>query len=182
MHRLTKAECSILERIAKYGEKTDYDLSEKDKVAADSTVWKALRNLEKLDLIEIKREEPFRIPGKNKKYYGLTFRGIIASIKMGVHLNIIQEREKLVTKWIQKARDIDNELKISRLFNLTSKTKEKRLEILRNMLSENMKEASEELEKFLSHFDLDFSSNILIIQEWLWYLSLHTLANHVQTA
>lgn len=66
-----------------------------------------MKKLEKNGYIEIKREEPFRIRGRKKKIYGLTFRGLIAAIRQKEsweHIDDIANRQKallplLFGKW-----------------------------------------------------------------------------------
>lgn len=53
---------------------------EKNKAGAESTIYESLKRLK--GYVELKREEPFpKIKGKNKKYFGLTFRGLILALK-----------------------------------------------------------------------------------------------------
>jgi len=180
---LSEKEGKILREIAR-DYKTRYQLHQLLKVAADSTVHKALKKLMKLELIEVKREEPFsRIPGMNKKYFGVTFRGLIAALKNdSVKLQQIQQREELVTDWVRKVQKFDNENKISQVFHIESFSKDKRLQILQNLLIEEMKDCPPELEQFLKHYDLDYSTDAMIFGEWVWHIVLRKGAGLVKLA
>jgi len=168
MIELTKTEKEILKRIALNGYKTDYELSEKDRVAADSTVYNALRKFEKLGLIEVKHEEPFsKIPDKIKKrYYGLTFRGLIMALKIeGVKLHLVKNKEELLMLWIQTISRIDSVLKVSEtLFKLKETDTQKQLKAT---IIEHLQKYPEEVEEFLKHYDLDYSDDFLIFTEWV---------------
>ena len=69
----------ILQVLAKSEEpRTHYQLWKKDKVASSNkTVLKALSNLERIHMIEFKREEE----GRKRKLYNLTFTGLITCLR-----------------------------------------------------------------------------------------------------
>lgn len=69
----------ILQVLAKSKEpRTHYQLWKKDKVASSNkTVLKALSNLERIHMIEFKREKE----GRKRKLYNLTFTGLIACLR-----------------------------------------------------------------------------------------------------
>jgi len=74
----------ILEFLAKNGTSTQYTMIRK-KVGSESAIWESVKRLIKKNYIELKREEPFKkILGKSKKYYGLTFSGLVFTIKEGL--------------------------------------------------------------------------------------------------
>lgn len=76
--KLTSEE-KILQVLAKSKEpRTHYQLWKKDKVASSNkTVLKALSNLERIHMIESKRENE----GRKRKLYNLTFTGLIACLR-----------------------------------------------------------------------------------------------------
>ena len=80
---LTVKDFEVIRYMAKNGIATQYDMSHgENKVGAESTIWESLKRLK--GYVELKREEPFpKIKGKNKKYLGLTFRGLILALKSG---------------------------------------------------------------------------------------------------
>ena len=170
---LSKIESNILKLLALKGYKTSYDLSEKDKVGSNSTVWKALNKLKRLKLIEIKHEEPFsKIPSKNKKYYGLTFRGIIASLKTeGVNLQKVKNYTTLVHIWINEARKKIENLPSQQLAKGFLIFKEDftgdASEFLESILVDYVESGDERVEAFFKHFDLEYSNDELIFQSLL---------------
>ena len=87
-----------------------------------------------------------------------------------VKLTQIKKRKELVIRWVNLVEKVDEEKKISRLFNVTSLPKDKRMQKFRSYLIENMREGPSSLEDFLRHYDLAFSSNSLIFGEWLWHV------------
>jgi len=70
----------ILKFLAKNGMSTKYTMSRK-KVGWESTISEGVKRL-KGKYIELKREEPYKKTGK--KYYGLTFNGLVFAIKEGL--------------------------------------------------------------------------------------------------
>jgi len=169
MIELSKIERKILKHIAINGYKTYYDLSIKDRVAAVSTVWKTLKKLEKLGLVEVKREEQFqRIPSKGKRFYGLTFRGLMYALKIDdIKLYLIKNKDKLINSWFQKMKKIDEFLKLRRFLGLKKADLKKFEDLTLNYIREN----PERVEEFLRHFDINFSSDLLIYVELIAFLS-----------
>lgn len=169
MQKLTAKQKEILKKIALGSYKTNYDLSAgKDKVAASSTVSLALKELKKLGLVELKREEAFpRIKGRTKKYYGLTFRGLVAALKIvGVELHLVKNKDNLIKSWVQKTAQAVEHLELGRnLRKLGVLTEAEGWSPLQNFLTSYMEKHSEEVAIFLRHFDLDFSDNIMIFTE-----------------
>jgi DNA-binding Lrp family transcriptional regulator len=167
---LSEKEKNIIMSLAK-GPKTEYELFEKEKVASSSTVWKTVNKLKKLGLIEIERQETFpKIPNKLKKYYGLTFRGLVLALKLGVRLNQIQNWQELITSWIQNANILDSLIKVKEKFKIKADFQK-----IQNELIEYIKQNQEQIETFLKHYDLDFSDDILICIE------LHSFAAYMKT-
>jgi len=168
---LKPVDLKTIRYLARCGEANQYEMSHgKDRVGAESTVWESIVRLKKHDFVEIKHEEPFsKIKGKYKKYFGLTFRGLILALKEGqIELKSIQNREMLVIEWANKVERIAGEMKLNQLVGITDMRKDKRIQLYRKMLVNDMKEASKELETFLRHYDLSNSSNPLIFGEWVW--------------
>lgn len=171
---LTEKQKEILIHIAKKGLKTKYDLSMKDRVAVDSTVFYALERLVEKNLVKIRKTEPFpKIKGRVKKYYGLTFRGIIASLKTTrVKINEIKDLEKLVSLWIDSCAKIGKEFRIDRKIGLpinwgkTQKYKEAIIKYINKYINKN----PEDITRFMQHFDLQFSSEEEIFEELLLHL------------
>jgi hypothetical protein len=84
VYELTVQEKELLKAIAKQPA-TYYDLYLKQQVGSSSFVWKTLKKLGRMGLIEIKKEVPFsKIKGKSKRYWGLTFKGLLVGLKYGV--------------------------------------------------------------------------------------------------
>jgi hypothetical protein len=83
-YNLTEQEKELLKAIAKQPA-TYYDLYLKQQVGSSSFVWKTLKKLAQMGYIEVKKEVPFdKIKGKSKRYWGLTFKGLLAGLKYGV--------------------------------------------------------------------------------------------------
>jgi len=76
---LTVKEKETLSLLACEGPKTRYDLFKKTGIMSSSTAHKIIGRL-KNEFIEVKREEPFRIREIVKKFYGLTFQGLIVAL------------------------------------------------------------------------------------------------------
>lgn len=168
---LKDSEKNILKEIAINGERTRYDLF---KVASSSTIHNALKKFKDSELLEVVREERFEKTGEMKKFYGLTFRGLIAALKIeDVKLRQIKNREELAVRWINPVQKLVSELKISRILGNTSTERKKRIQVFRNLLIQDMREGSTDLESFLKHYDLDYSSNTLIFDEWMWKVGKH---------
>ena len=178
---ISKTEKEILRDIALNGEKTIYDISVKDKVAARSTVSDALDKFEKLGLVEVKREEPFsKIKENIKRYYGLTFRGLIEALKLqGVGLNRIAKRKELVSSWMKKARKAESIIRVGDKFRLFKGSEDQRFERIESVLLASIEKGDEDLEKFFKHFDLEFSDNSFVFQELIWEITLGSLAGKV---
>jgi hypothetical protein len=174
MDNLSKTEEQILRNLALKGEKTSYDLSIREKIASRSTVDKAFKKLGRMKLIEVKREEKFKIPNKNKKYYGITFRGIIAALKNeGVSLNRIKSYDKLVISWINEAEERIKKLPNGQIVEGFSIYKEdldnkEGFEYQKEIIIDYLKTKDERTELFLKHFDLEYSNNELIFQQLLY--------------
>ncbi|RLI21522.1 hypothetical protein DRO54_03490 [Candidatus Bathyarchaeota archaeon] len=88
MVNLTTKQKEILSYLAKNGPSWYYELSEKEKIASNKTVLQAFHALRRLGLMEVKKEEqpPHEgktLFGRKRKYYGLTFKGLIHSLKIG---------------------------------------------------------------------------------------------------
>jgi DNA-binding PadR family transcriptional regulator len=98
MHELTETEGKILSVLAKKGIKTYYDIYKKEKLCSSSTAWKLVKKLEKNGFIEVKKEETFRIRGRKKKHYGLTFKGLIAALRKRESWEHIDNIANLQTK------------------------------------------------------------------------------------
>jgi len=106
----------ILQVLAKSKEpRTHYQLWKKDNVASSNkTVLKALGNLERIHMIEFKREKE----GRKRKLYNLTFTGLIACLKYQQawkSIDIIAESKKdmlplIFGKWsfFKKERILDD--------------------------------------------------------------------------
>lgn len=173
---LSKAENQILKHIALHGFKTKYDLSVKDRVAADSTVWKAMEKLENLGFIDAKHKEPFqKIPGKIKTSYGLTFRGLVQALKIeGVRLHLIKNNDRLIASWIQTVKNIDSDFKIRQMFGV-----KKDFSLLENSILDYMRQNPEDIEAFLKHYDLDYSDNGLIYSELIFHVTSRTRAHQI---
>jgi len=78
---LTPVEEKIIEILARRGLRTYYELYEKENAGSKGAVSQALNRLIKKELIEIMKREPFR-RGIEKKYYGLTLKGVLYAIFM----------------------------------------------------------------------------------------------------
>jgi len=97
---LTETEEKILSVLAWKGAKTYYDIFKKENLCSSSTAWKLIKRLEKSGLVEVKATKSFRIRGREKKLYGLTFRGLIATLhprkESWKHLDeTVKQQEKL---------------------------------------------------------------------------------------
>lgn len=93
---LKRADDKVLKYLATHGMSTQYQMSKRksiknqmskdkneDKVAW-SVVSESVKRLAKNKYIELKKQEPFKkIKGRSKKYYGLTFKGLICVLKKG---------------------------------------------------------------------------------------------------
>lgn len=76
---LTGKEKEIILLLAREGLKTRYDLFKKGGgIVSSSTAHNLLKDLGEKGLIKVEREEAFRIRGRKKKLYGLTFKGLIS--------------------------------------------------------------------------------------------------------
>ena len=78
------AEQKILKKLAKKGPSHMYpfhEASSEDYIASRMTIHRAKNSLFEQKFIELKRVEPH--PGKDKKIYGLTFKGILYALSMG---------------------------------------------------------------------------------------------------
>jgi len=173
--KLTEKEKAVIKSLA--GKmKTEYELFEKDRVASSSTIWKTTRKLMQLGLIEIKHKEKFpKIPSEVKKYYGLTFRGLIYALKLeGIKLSKIPYWEEIVSSWIQKAKAFDSLVKVREKLKLKT---EIAFEKLQNELMEYVKQNQEQIEAFLRHYDLEFSDDILICLELHQYVMYMKIAS-----
>ena len=167
--RKTKQD-EILIALAKHGELTQYDLAQKLRVAAESTVWKTIRKLEKEQLIELKRKEKWeKIKEKPKKYYGLTFRGLVKAIKSNkIRLHQIKNVDIMLNQWIEKTFKIMIQLE---KLKLSKKQIESMLKNVKNKFSKALKENPEDLELYLKHFDLKFSEDFLIFTETVAFIT-----------
>jgi len=97
--RLQEKEKEVLLMLTIEGLKTGYDLHSGRKKIISSSTWHYVRDsLIKKGLIEIKKEEPFRIRGRKRKFYGPTLRGIILVI---AHLDEKDEKilNEIISKW-----------------------------------------------------------------------------------
>ncbi|MEM3000498.1 MAG: hypothetical protein QXX34_08255 [Candidatus Bathyarchaeia archaeon] len=159
---LTEKEKAVIKSLAKTP-KTEYELFEKDRVASSSTIWKTTRKLVKLGLIEVKRQEKFqKIPSEVKKYYGLTFRGLICALKLGTRLYKVPYWQEIISSWIQKAKIFDSDLKVREKLELKT---EIAFEKIQNELINYIKKNQEQIETFLRHYDLEFSDDNLVCLE-----------------
>ena len=161
---LSKIEKEILKDIALKGERTIYDIAAKDRIASRSTVSKVLEKFQKLRFIEIKLEEPFpKIKGNIKRYYGLTFRGLVAALKIeGIKFHLIKSANDLIASWIEKVSRIDSILKLRQRFKIKAGWK-----TLENAMVDFVEQNPEQAAIFLKHYDLEFSDDLLIYVELL---------------
>lgn len=176
---LSKTQKEILKDVALKGERTIYDIAVKDRIASRSTVSETSVKFLKLGLIEVKREEAFpKIKDNIKRYYGLTFRGLIAALKIeDVKLHRIQNRKELISSWIKTVKEVDSVLKISGLFGLRENERKQKYENFQRILFDAMESGNENLEKFLLHFDLEYSDNALIFKELIWEVGVTRIAD-----
>ncbi|MEM3873792.1 MAG: hypothetical protein QXU45_01465 [Candidatus Bathyarchaeia archaeon] len=157
---LTEKEKAVIKSLAKTP-KTEYELFEKERVASSSTVWKTARKLVKLGLIEVKRQEKFqKIPSEVKKYYGLTFRGLVYALKLGIHLNEIKYWQDIIFSWIQNANTLESFINVQEKLGIRADFSK-----IQSKLVEYIKQNPEQIETFLKHYDLAFSDDILICLE-----------------
>jgi len=179
---LKAKEKEILKSLAK-APKTEYELSKKKKVrvASSSTVWKAIKNLKRLGLIELKSEERFpKIPRKIKKYYGLTFRGLVYALKLEndkgekLKLSKISYWQDIISSWVQNAKILDSLIKIREYLKLE---KEIPFEMLERELIDYIKNNQEQIEAFLRHYDLEFSDDNLICMELYIFIMCMKIAS-----
>jgi hypothetical protein len=172
--KLNPSEEKIITTLALEGFKTYYDFF-KDGAMSSSTAWNLTRKLCEQKLIEVKKEEAFRIRGRPKKLYGLTFRGLIASLKLeGVKLGQVRNREELASSWVRTIEEFDSILGISEPFKkLDGMSLNDRLRYFENQLILYMREEPEEAEDFFRHYDLDNSEDSLIFNELTWHVSLY---------
>jgi len=169
---LSIKEKEVIKHLAKNGAKTEYELFEKDRIASSSTVWKTVRKLKKLGLIEVKRKERFRkIPKKIKKYYGLTFRGLVFALKLGLRLNQIQNWQELISLWINNANILESFVNVREKLKIKADYSKIQSELL-----EYIEQNQEQIEAFLRHFDLDFSDELLICLELHGFVAYMKLA------
>jgi DNA-binding Lrp family transcriptional regulator len=172
--KLTETEEKIIGILAKKGFKTYYDLSRREGISS-STVWKLLNNLTEKGLIEIKKEETFRAFDRKKKLYGLTFKGLITALKTkDVRLHQIEDRVELVLSWVRTFQEIDSIIGLSR--DLPEAERIENYRAWENNLTYYMTNMTEEGEKFLRHFDVDYSENHLIFSEFNWKVQTTMLA------
>lgn len=177
--QLTAKEKEIIFILAKKGFKTYYDLFKKEGISS-STAWKHIDALRRKGLIEVKKEEAFRIRGRKKKLYGLTFRGLIEALKNeNLKLNEIQNWEELISSWIRTVKDVDSILRISDIFRLVGEERKQKYRDIKSMLIDYIKNQTEEAERFFRHYDLDNSDDLLIFQELVWKASVSTGANKI---
>jgi DNA-binding CsgD family transcriptional regulator len=175
--QLTAKEKEIISILAKKGFKTYYDLFTKEGISS-STAWKHTDTLTRKGLIEVKKEEAFRIRGRKKKLYGLTFRGLIEAMKNeNLKLNEIQNWEELITSWTRTVKDADSILRISDVFKLVGEERNKKYRDFESLLIDYIKNKTEEAEKFFRHYDLDNSEDSLIFQELAWKASLANVSS-----
>jgi len=97
---LTETEEKILSVLSWKGAKTYYEIFKKEKLCSSSTAWKLIKKLERSGLVKVKETKQFRIRGRKKKLYGLTFRGLIATLhprkESWKHFDeIVRQQEKL---------------------------------------------------------------------------------------
>ncbi len=79
--KLDEKEKKLLLTLCLEGPKTGYDLhSGRNKIFSSATWHYAHNSLEEKSLIEVKKEEPFRIRGKKRKFYGPTVTGVLRCI------------------------------------------------------------------------------------------------------
>jgi len=159
---LSKTEKEILKDIALKGEKTIYDIAVKDRIASRSTVSEALEKFQRLGLIEVKREEPFpKIKENIKRYYGLTFRGLVAALKIpDVKVHLIKNRDNMIVSWIEKCSKIDRILKLRQKMKIKASWK-----MLEDAMLKYVKQYPEDMTGFLRHYDLEFSDDLIIYGE-----------------
>ncbi|MEM3627608.1 MAG: hypothetical protein QXZ25_06240 [Candidatus Bathyarchaeia archaeon] len=83
MEPKSSVEHRVLKYLAKNGMSTQYKMI-KHRVGAERSILKSVEKLAKNEHIELKKQEPFKkIGGKTKKYYGLTFKGLIYTLEKG---------------------------------------------------------------------------------------------------
>jgi DNA-binding PadR family transcriptional regulator len=174
--KLNPSEERIITTLALKGFKTYYDFF-KDGTMSSSTAWNLTRKLTQEGLIEVKKEEAFRIRGRPKKLYGLTFRGLIASLKLeGVKFDEVKNREELVSSWVRTMEEVDSILGISEIFKQDGMNINERFRYFENQLIRYMREQPKEAEDFFRHYDLDNSEDTLIFIELTWHVSLYISA------
>ena len=139
----------------------------------DSCVLSKVK-VSKKGLVEVKKEEAFRIRGRKKKLYGLTFRGVIQSLKIGVKLPLIQNSNELITSWINRANKFESVLKIRQKFKMKEDFKK-----VENLLLRYLKRHPESIESFLKHYDLDFFDEHLVFIELVNYVYQHELVSSI---
>lgn len=79
---------------------------------------------------------------------------------------------------IRAAKEIDSELKISRIFGITQLKKEKRVDFIQKILINDIRNYTEDVEEFLRHYDLNNSYDSLVFSEWIWHV-FNGRASHV---
>jgi predicted ArsR family transcriptional regulator len=177
--QLTDKEEQIIFVLATKGFKTYYDLFKKEGISS-STAWKHLDNLTKKGLVEVKKEEAFRIRGRKKKLYGLTFRGLIQALKNeNVRLIETQNWQELISSTIRAIKETDSLLRISDIFKLADQERDQKYRDLEDMLIEYIRNHAEETEKFLRHYDLDNSEDYLIFEELTWKVGIGSVAEKI---
>jgi len=148
-HITEEKEKKLLEAIAAKPT-TYYDLYHKQKVGSSSFVWKALKQLEDQGLIEVKREENFsKIKDRRKRFWGLTFKGLLACLKH----NLIKPANGIN---VEKVNQIKSPYKpTNTCYNYDAKNKDTRCLYLENFRTQH----PEIFYKILSRFDFEKLEN-----------------------
>jgi hypothetical protein len=85
--KITRKQLKILEYMAKNGLTWYYQLYHVAKIASNKSVLDALKNLKKMDFIEVKKKKEPKgngVFGRKVRCYGLTFKGLLACLKYDV--------------------------------------------------------------------------------------------------
>lgn len=182
---LSRKEKEIISLLAQRGLKTKYDFFKKQGgIMSSSTAHNLINGLKEKGLIEVKKEVAFRIRGRPKKLYGLTFRGLLCMLKMTeIEFHLTENANELIATWLQKIAKVEEifplKQQMLRRFPGTANELRKASELVEEAILNFATEYPKEFKRFLQHYDLDFSTDTLIFHEIVNYSIAKVISKNI---